>query len=422
MATLSARAQNADTFPRLAGIFIGDPRNYEDPSYQADIAKLDYAILSIYPGWEERHGISIEEVAKRIKARNPAIRIFLYFIGESRKHPADAWTELHDKIESSRWWAYQAGGSGTRVLSDFGRDTYIVNLTNFAATDSAGKRPNRWIAEHAVAGLIKSAPSVDGIFTDNVFWKPRKDADWNRDGRLDSQNDAAVQKYYREGNVTYINTLKELMPGKMQIGNVADWGKSVATITEYNQVLAGGVLENVIGKSYSVETYLGWDALLAHYRKTMAALAEPKLGMFSQSGERTDYRSFRYGFATALLDDGYYAFHDYENEFSGVTWFDEFDVKLGRATSTPPQQAWQKGVWRRDFEGGIALVNPKGNGSQEVTLEGDFRRIVGTQDRTVNNGALVRKVQLRDREGIVLLRKQLRPREPKSVTITKAVG
>ena len=420
LAAVSAHAQNSDTFPRLAGILIGDPRNYEDANYQRDIAKLDYAILSAYPGWEEEHGMTVEEVAKRIKAINPNIKLFLYFCPESREYRNTAWGSVISKLDGDRWWGYLKGGSGTKVLSDFGDGTYIVNLTNHAPADSSGKRANQWLAEHAVEKLVASRPSIDGIFTDNVFWKPRKDVDWNRDGRTDSQNDAAVQKYYREGNVAYLNHLKRLMPGKMQIGNVADWGRSEATLTEYHQVLVGGVLENLIGKEHSVETYLGWHELMARYRKTMAAFAEPRLGMFSQSGSRTDYRAFRYGFATALLDDAYYAFHDESKGFSGVTWFDEFDVELGRATGAPPAAAWQKGVWRRDFQGGIALVNPKGNGSREVTLEGEFRRIDGHQDRSVNNGQSVHKVTLRDRDGIVLLRKGRRPRAPAGVTISSS--
>ena len=34
--------------------------------------------------------------------------------------------------------------------------------------------------------------------------------------------------------------------------------------------------------------------------------------------------------------------------------------KLGRATTPTPMTARRNGAYRRDFEGGIALVNPKG--------------------------------------------------------------
>ena len=81
--------------------------------------------------------------------------------------------------------------------------------------------------------------------------------------------------------------------------------------------------------------------------------------------------------------------------------------------------AWQNGVYRRDFENGIALVNPKATARVEVTLEEDFKRIAGKQAPAVNNGQLTRKVQLNDRDGIILLRLQAaaRPSAPKLVGV-----
>jgi len=90
--------------------------------------------------------------------------------------------------------------------------------------------------------------------------------------------------------------------------------------------------------------------------------------------------------------------------YKGLVWFDEYDAKLGQAVQAPATTAWQNGVYRRDFENGIALVNPRGNGPREVTLEEDFKRIAGKQAPAVNNGQVTRKVQLNDRDGIILLR------------------
>lgn len=420
LACLSAvAAQAADTFPRLAGIQIGNPHNYESPAYQAQIAKLNIAILSYYPGWEITHRMTMEEVARRIKAINPNTKIFLYYCPESTRYPSDAvaYPELGVKLDAQKWWLYQNSSGPTKVLSDFGNSTYILNLTQFSPADTAGKKLNQWLPQYAVDKIIKNNPTIDGMFTDNVFWKPRRNGDWNRDGTIDDQGNATVQKWYREGNRSYLQNLKALMPGKTQLGNIADWGDPVAVLTEYNQLLPGGVMEQLIGKSWSVETWAGWSRVLSHYRKSMAALAAPKLGIFNTSGVSSDYQSFRYAFATALLDDGYFSFNDSAAGYSGVPWFDEYDVKLGGATKAPPAAAWQGGVWRRDFANGIALVNPKGNGPVEITLERDFRKVTGTQDRAVNNGQRVRTVTLRDRDGIILLNTQRRPRAPGGVRI-----
>ncbi len=421
LAFCAAAAHADDSFPRTAAYLIGDPRNYESAEYQEKIAKVDLAILSVWPGWELEHGTTMEEVTKRIKAINPEIKIVHYFLPESLRYPVNSvYAELGTKLAAEKWWLYERGSGPEKVLSDFGKDTFILNLTNFTPQDSSGKRLNEWIADYWLNVKMRPNPSMDGTFTDNVFWRPRRNGDWNRDGVIDDLDDPTVQKWYREGNVVFLSRLKQVMPDKLHIANVGDWGRPDAVLTEYDQLLQGGILEGIVGKSWSAESQRGWAGLLAHYRKTMAALAPPKLGIFHQFGAPTDYQSFRYGFATSLLDDGLYAFSDEDKGYSGMVWFDELDTQLGRATGAPPGEAWQNGVWRRDFEHGIALVNPKGNGPVEVTLERSYRKIAGSQDRTVNNGKVVSKITLRDRDGIILLKMQRRPKPPGNIRATSA--
>ena len=62
---------------------------------------------------------------------------------------------------------------------------------------------------------------------------------------------------------------------------------------------------------------------------------------------------------------------------AGEVWFD--DVHL---------QAGETNMWRRDFENGIVLVNPAVN-SLDVPLGTPFRKILGTRDPFVNNGATI---------------------------------
>jgi hypothetical protein len=122
------------------------------------------------------------------------------------------------------------------------------------------------------------------------------------------------------------------------------------------------------------------------------------------SGSPTDYQTVRYTLASCSMDDGYFAFSDQSHLYHGVPWFDEYGAKLGAALSGPVTSAWQSGVYRRNFEKGIILVNPKGNGARTVTLEGDFVKLKGTQAPSVNSGQTVRTVTLQDRDGIILLR------------------
>ena len=303
---------------------------------------------------------------------------------------------------NQKWWLYQKGTT-TRV-SGGGGGNYVLNTSQYALKDSSGKNFSQWFGNYVATKFAKPNPAIAGIYTDNFTWKPIEDGDWNRDGRIDSKNSTTVQAWYRQGYKQYLDALNTAMPGKYRLVNLADWGHSNSVLTEYTGRVHGGVIESIIGRSWSYESPLGFTGMMKAYRRTMGALAAPKLGIFSQSGSITDYQGFRYGFTSCLMDDGYYSFNNNAKTYSGVNWFDEFNHNLGSATKPPQMSAWQNGVYRRGFQDGIALVNPKGNGTRTITLERDFRTIKGTQAPGVNSGKIVRKVTLKDRDGIILLR------------------
>jgi hypothetical protein len=77
---------------------------------------------------------------------------------------------------------------------------------------------------------------------------------------------------------------------------------------------------------------------------------------------------------------------------AGTVWID--DVKL---------QAGDRNVYRRDFEGGVALVNAT-ESAVTVDLGGTFRKIKGTQAPLVNDGTTVTSVTIQPKDGLVLLR------------------
>ena len=84
--------------------------------------------------------------------------------------------------------------------------------------------------------------------------------------------------------------------------------------------------------------------------------------------------------------------------------YDEFNVNLRAALQPAVTAAHHNGVSRRNFRNGIALVNPRGNGTQTVTLGGMFHKVLGTQDPASNNGQVVTSVTLNAADGIVLTR------------------
>jgi putative glycosyl hydrolase-like family 15 (GHL15) protein len=409
----------ADTYPRLGTYSIGGAHDYYTAAYKKQLATTQVAVLSYYPNWGAGNGTTMNETVKAIKALNPNTRVFLYERPETQTIPMDpTFTDVYTQIQNSQWWLTTSGTSGSKVLSDFGNGEYIVNTTAYAKKNSAGQTWIQWYANWVQQKYVAPNPSIDGLFTDNVFYKPRRDGDWDLNGSTDSQNDATTQSRYRQGFAQFADLLRGAS-GKLQLANVADWGLSIATINEYVGKFNGGVWEHFMGRSYSVETYAGWAETMRNYRKIMAALAAPKYMICGTEGSPTDYQFMRYALGSCSMDDGYFAYTDLSKQYQGVPWFDEYGVKLGAATNGPQTAAWQSGVYRRNFQNGIILVNPKGNGARTVTLEADFVKIKGSQAPSVNNGATVRTVTLNDRDGIILLSKggQAAPEVPGNFSV-----
>jgi hypothetical protein len=416
VSTTTITSTSGPTFPRLGGFQHGGAQDYWEPSYQQAMAKLDVMILAYYVGWGAARGVTMEQVVRNVKAINPNAKIFLYHnmneINKSHMYSSGSRHTEWLKIADMKWWAYERGTTNP-LNSFFSDENAAVNSTTFTPKDSTGRNWVQWHAKYVADNFYKPNPSIDGLFIDNVFWKPRTDADWNRDGITDLQTNPTVQRWYRLGYRQYNDTIRVLMPGKLQMGNTADLPKATTPIPEYEQMLNGGALEGMIGKSYSPETtrtnesspLSPWLRMMAHYKRHMEILAPPKIGIFHASGTRTEYQTMRYSLASCLLGDGYFYYEDEAAGFDGVTWFDEYNYDLGRPlTAAFPSTAYQNGVYRRDFERGIVLVNPKGNGARRVNLERTYRKLLGTQVPSVNSGASVNYVDLRDRDGIILRR------------------
>ena len=178
-----------------------------------------------------------------------------------------------------------------------------------------------------------------------------------------------------------------------------------------------------MGWGNSWESNKGWQTLYESYQWSMDYFRKPTVLFFNVIGNPEDYRFFRYAFATCLLGDAFFNFPPEKYFFGTVEWFDEFDRAgkdstswMGRplAGSAFPQTAWQKGVYRRDFDNAVVLVNPRGNGKSVVTVEAGLRRLQGRQDPGVNNGKVADSITLADGDGIVLIREEylLQPEVP----------
>jgi hypothetical protein len=400
----AAAQSTSPPFPRLGGVLIAGSvqSSFGTTSYQQLVAKVDVAVIGLYPGWSSG-GFTFSSAAAAVKALNPNIKLFPYTnlmefesgVGAG----GSAYSPMWSVVNANNWFLRTAWPNGPVTDAD-GNPQQGINLTNNAYL--------AWRAGWSAANEITS--SWDGIYLDNVFWQPRVSADYNQSGS--SQSASAAGQNWRNGYAAYVSLLRAALPaGRFVIGNTADWANG--PIPGYNQMLNGGVMESLIGQSYSYES-ASWAAMMNAYKIIMNATIAPGYQIFHQDGSTTDYQGMRYGLASCLLDNAYY-YHSNGGADDTIPLYDEFSANLGAPAAGPAGSAsatysnggltvWSQGVWRRDFANGIALVNPKGNGTKTVTLETSYKHLSGAQAPSVNNGQTVTTVTLNDRDGVILLR------------------
>lgn len=388
-----------EEFPRLLGMNIGE-KHYQDPAYQRQLSRLDIVVLGFYRGWGGNPG-AMRAVVRELKRQNPYIQVGQYgVLNELRDVATDeALADNRWKVGRAGWWLLNQSGERVQWTKQYA--AWEVNFTAYAPADADGKRYPQWLAERDFRVYHQPVPEFDFWYADNIMRRPRVRADWDGDGAGDDPASPRILKAWREGYAAWWSRIRELTPGKWVMGNT----DGDLSEPEFRHQLEGAFLEGLMGKSWSIATRHGWAALVAHYRAVKANLREPRIVGFNVWGDPKDYRFFRYAFATCLLDDGYFSFTDAARGYSSVPWFDEYDVKLGRAIEPPPTRPWRNGVWRRDFERGIVLVNPAPT-QREVMLEPGLRRIRGQQDPAWNDGQPVQSLILPGRDGIILVREE----------------
>ena len=117
----------------------------------------------------------------------------------------------------------------------------------------------------------------------------------------------------------------------------------------------------------------------------------------------------RFGLASTLMSDGYYAFGYGTNLREQLWWYDEYDAKIGQPVSNPynlldkKSNVWKAGVWQRDFEYGAVLVNSTDK-PQTIVFDGEYEKLRGIQDRSVNDGSIINRLTLGAGDGVILMR------------------
>ena len=403
---------HSDQYPKVMAMNIGNSVSYGDAKYQAEMARADALILVFWPKWGEyKYGpLAVSNVVNNIKNINPNILIGQYTnLNESTGIEDTPNMDKAIKIGSENWWLQDVMGNRLQWITSY--KAWDINITDYTRPDVNGMRYSEWLAQRNFLLLFKNNPRIDFWYLDNSLSKsPVDKADWKQDRTTQNASDSEIAKAYRLGHVRYWQAIKQYQPNTLLMGNSDDLSSQ-----EYSKKLNGAFFEAAIGKSYSVEKWKGWEAMLQRYYAHMENTLDPHMVGFNVWGKVTDFQRMRYGLATCLLNDGYFSYTDEEKGYASVPWFDEYDVKLGQPIEKPPTKPWQNGVYRRKYENGMVLVNPT-LFPKEISVETGYKRFLGVQAKDVNNGMQVGSIVLNSKDGLILVNSKLTPKPPQPVT------
>ena|GEM_PF-3596604 len=390
-------------FPRLANVYYGPISGSQVPA----LGQYDLLILSGESFARSQYGA--------IKQANPSVKILPYMDSVTGNF-ADAGGPLNTAGFSNNW--YLTTSSGSNIV--FGNN--MTNCSDVCPTNSSGQRWTDFLAQW-VHDTYWANGVGDGIFFDNcwnyVDWLgSNEDLYHNGTNSLQANGSNWVNTQWEAGMQNLMQKTRALLgPNAIVMGNGPLYDNSSANgeLSEgFNywegSYPSGGIPAGDFNANFT--RYLGWTT--NHYGNEYYILLQD---LNQGSGLQTNYAEMRYWLGVTLLGEGYFTFSGPQSGgYVNIWWYDEYSVDLtsGRATGDASRKGYlgnpsasasqlSNGVWRRDFDNGIVLVNTTGS-TQGVSLETTYRRISGTQDPSVNNGALVSSVSLQNQNAIILLR------------------
>jgi hypothetical protein len=440
-------------YPLLGTYAIGGQQNYQDSSVTAALAKRHVNILTHFPGWQNSRGMSMAQCMANIDAASTIdTQNFIYIIYSSINsnsgNSGQSYYEPYHYIDDNNLWAWTNGvtETGGPLTSQADANQLQTNYTLGGKTVS-GKKLYQYYIDWAIGvhrdgastatGPSTSAaaavnPNVAGFFFDNVFYKERTNADYDRNGSLDGNT--AGMSHIQNSHLAARNYYFAQWPSAKLLVNSADWpqlkyddGGNLNT-TPFIGLAHGGAIETMLSyqSTGATESSTSFIRMMDSIKIQIDAFADPKWGVMGcRINGFTDYAFMRYGLGISCLTGAYYYPYstNYLSQDLPSLWYDEFNFNLGQPTTAVPTAAqyfstgtFGEGVWRRDFENGIVLVGARRGGGVvtsfdqttpygSISLGGTFYRLRGTQAPGVNSGASVTNLTgLTPRDAIILSR------------------
>jgi len=374
--------QAKDTYPKLANYYL---KYYQliSPSEYDQLMKWDLLIVP------NEVSSSNPQFIQRYLAARATNQILAYI------YPAMSLSlsqSLYNRIEDANLWLRDKDGNKLQIWPGL----YAVNLTKPAWQDMNINFITQKMNEAPWSGIMYDTvdSSINHYSTNGI--------DINGDGITDDSNtvNAAWQK-------SMADLFRKTRVGPLQNKIMLMNGDSLAS---YQSDMNGRVFETF---PTPWEGNGSWQATMYQYLKRLPTLNHAPVTYVINSntnntGAQNDYRKMRFGLTSTLLGDGYFSFDYGDQAHQQLWWYDEYDVALGRAQSSyynllnNNSNFVEPGLWRRDFENGVALVNSTSKPQLYIFKREQFEKIKGTQDRNVNDGSNVNYIRLNPNDGIIM--------------------
>lgn len=280
------------------------------------------------------------------------------------------------------------------------------------------------------------APNLAGIFVDNQFIYPRDSGYYNLASSYGNSATSPSIPWLSRGHQHFKKRMKDLVgaayPGRpfSGVGNIGTlffaWqsaGKSFAPLSgALDGYQDGGLWEAPSSALFNTD-YGTAETILAAQAVVNFMSGKQQLVISMTMASATDYQTARFWIGISLMA-GCYVNCQYGGNynFASNVWLDEFGGNpgtnigkgwLGQPKAAAPTSAAINGVWIRDFDNGVVLCNPTGNGSQTITLAQinsylgssySLKFFQGVQDTSLNSGAAFSSHTLAAADSVLLLK------------------
>ncbi|MBN1810195.1 MAG: hypothetical protein JW909_14115 [Planctomycetes bacterium] len=260
-----------------------------------------------------------------------------------------------------------------------------------AFIDCMGPRFDGWACEIATGkawsvdldhdGKAEKRSELDGIWREAKERLAAKIRERLGAGKVFMGNQAGEGNFERVNGILFEDNLDYVLDGG------ADWRDIVTRYLHWTRTPCRPSITTIVSSSGIEPPYEMWR------------LPKEEQEAYCEKGRKL-LRRMRFGLATTLLGDGYFAYDLHTRARGQHWWYDEYDAPLGYPRAEGKE--YPDGTWRRDFDGGTSVVNPTIY-DVEVKTAGRMR--------DVSSGKVSRRFIVPSLDGRILARTRERERE-----------